>query len=148
MSSVSLNPVLSFANYFIDDQSNTHNLESNNSQKGFSKNVGPKGSQISGGQKQRVAIARAILKKPSILLLDEATSALDAQSEKVVQESLDNIMREKTAIIIAHRISTIRGTDEILVFNEGEVIERGKYEQLVQKRGVFYKLEQGLDINS
>ena len=147
MNLVNLTSLNQNAKPIIDDQPNTHNLESNN-QKGFNKNVGPKGSQISGGQKQRIAIARAILKKPSILLLDEATSALDAQSEKVVQESLDNIMRGKTAIIIAHRISTIRGTDEILVFNEGQVIEKGKYEHLVQKRGVFYKLEQGLDINS
>lgn len=134
--------------FFIDDPAVSHSLENNNSNhKGFNKNVGPKGSQISGGQKQRIAIARAILKKPSVLLLDEATSALDAQSEKVVQESLDSIMKGKTAIIIAHRISTIRGTDEILVFNDGEVIETGNYEQLVQKKGIFYKLERGLDLN-
>jgi len=111
---------------------------------GFHRKVGPKGSQISGGQKQRIAIARAIMNKPPVLLLDEATSALDAQSEKVVQSSLDKIMLGKTAIVIAHRISTIRDSDEILVFNEGQVAEKGSYEELIKKQGMFYKLEKGI----
>ena len=111
---------------------------------GFHRKVGPKGSQISGGQKQRIAIARAIMNKPPVLLLDEATSALDAQSEKVVQSSLDKIMLGKTAIVIAHRISTIRDSDEILVFNEGQVAEKGSYEELTKKQGMFYKLEKGI----
>ncbi len=107
--------------------------------------MGPKGSQLSGGQKQRIAIARAILKNPSVLILDEATSALDAENEKVVQAALDTIMKGKTSIIVAHRISTIRDADEILVFSEGEIIERGNYQELTDKKGVFYKLERGLN---
>lgn len=110
---------------------------------GFQRKVGPKGSQMSGGQKQRIAIARAIMKNPSVLILDEATSALDAQNEKIVQESLDKIMGGKTSVIVAHRISTIRDADEILVFNEGEIAERGSYQALIEKQGIFYKLEKG-----
>jgi len=110
---------------------------------GFQRKVGPKGSQMSGGQKQRIAIARAIMKNPSVLILDEATSALDAQNEKIVQESLDQIMSGKTSVIVAHRISTIRDADEILVFNDGEIAERGAYQMLMEKRGIFYKLEKG-----
>jgi len=116
--------------------------------KGFKRLVGPKGSQLSGGQKQRIAIARAILKNPSILILDEATSALDAQNEKAVQESLDKIMDGKTSVIVAHRISTIKDSDEILVFNDGEIIERGNYHQLNEMQGMFYKLERGLDLKA
>jgi len=115
---------------------------------GFKRLVGPKGSQLSGGQKQRIAIARAILKNPSILILDEATSALDAQNEKAVQESLDKIMDGKTSVIVAHRISTIKDSDEILVFNDGEIIERGSYHSLNAQQGMFYKLERGLDLKS
>ena len=111
--------------------------------RGFDREVGAKGSQISGGQKQRLAIARAIIKRPRILLLDEATSALDAQNEMQVQESLNNIMKGKTSLCIAHRISTIKDADEILVFGEGRIVERGKYEELVQNQGVFYKFERG-----
>ncbi len=115
---------------------------------GFQRLVGPKGSQLSGGQKQRIAIARAILKNPSILILDEATSALDAQNEKVVQESLDKIMVNKTSVVVAHRISTIKDSDEILVFNEGQIIERGNYQSLTAQQGMFYKLEHGLELKS
>jgi len=114
--------------------------------KGFQRMVGPKGSQISGGQKQRIAIARAILRKPKILLLDEATSALDSQNEKIVQESLDKIMQGKTSIVVAHRISTIRDANEICVFYNGKVVERGTYEALTKAEGMFYKLERGLPI--
>lgn len=110
---------------------------------GFERQVGSKGSQLSGGQKQRIAIARAIIKKPKILLLDEATSALDAQNEAVVQDSLNKIMKNKTSIIIAHRISTIKDADEILVFGNGKIVERGGYDQLVSKQGVFYNFERG-----
>lgn len=113
---------------------------------GFDRKVGPKGSQLSGGQKQRIAIARAILKNPSVLILDEATSALDAQNEKEVQQSLDQIMQGKTSVIVAHRISTIKDSDEILVFNDGEIVERGNYQQLNQMQGMFYKLERGMDL--
>ena len=110
---------------------------------GFQRKVGPKGSQMSGGQKQRIAIARAIITNPSILILDEATSALDAENEKVVQEALDQIMKGKTSVIVAHRISTIRDADEILVFNDGQIIERGNYQELTAMQGAFYKLERG-----
>ncbi len=115
---------------------------------GFQRKVGPKGSQMSGGQKQRIAIARAILKNPSILILDEATSALDAQNEKNVQEALDKIMTGKTSVIVAHRISTIKDSDEIIVFNDGEIIERGNYQQLNDMRGMFYKLERGMNLSA
>lgn len=114
----------------------------------FQRKVGPKGGQLSGGQKQRIAIARAILTNPSILILDEATSALDTQNEKEVQESLDKIMEGKTSVIVAHRISTIRDADEILVFNEGEIAERGNYDQLMKMQGMFYKLERGIDLGA
>jgi len=108
--------------------------------------VGPKGSQISGGQKQRIAIARAILNKPNVLLLDEATSALDSQNEKIVQESLDHIMKGKTSVVVAHRISTIRDANQICVFSEGNIVEKGDYQTLTQKQGIFYKLERGLPV--
>ena len=127
---------------FLDNAS--HGTQAAKFGTGFQRKVGPKGSQMSGGQKQRIAIARAIMKNPSVLILDEATSALDAQNEKIVQESLDKIMNGKTSVIVAHRISTIRDADEILVFNEGEIAERGRYETLIEKRGIFYKLEQGM----
>ncbi len=110
---------------------------------GFQRKVGPKGGQLSGGQKQRIAIARAILKNPSVLILDEATSALDAENEKTVQEALDKIMGGKTSVIVAHRISTIKDADEILVFNDGQIIERGNYQELTAMQGAFYKLERG-----
>lgn len=115
---------------------------------GFQRLVGPKGSQLSGGQKQRIAIARAIMKDPSVLILDEATSALDTQNEKIVQASLDKIMEGKTSVIVAHRISTIRDADEILVFNEGEIVERGNYHDLVKRQGIFYKLERGMGLTT
>ena len=106
--------------------------------------VGPKGAQISGGQKQRIAIARAILTRPKILLLDEATSALDSQNESLVQASLNQISHEMTTITIAHRFSTIKDADEILVFKEGEIVQRGNYKTLSTTRGYFYELEKGL----
>jgi ATP-binding cassette subfamily B (MDR/TAP) protein 1 len=112
---------------------------------GLSREVGTKGNLISGGQKQRIAIARAILKNPCILLLDEATSALDSKNEKTVQKALDDLMKGKTSLCIAHRISTIKDSDEILVFNQGEIVERGKYDSLILSQGYFYKLERGLD---
>ena len=111
---------------------------------GFHRKVGPKGSQMSGGQKQRIAIARAIMKNPSLLILDEATSALDVQNEKIVQESLDKIMHGKTSVIVAHRISTIKDADQIVVFNEGQIVEKGTYAELNEMKGLFYKLERGM----
>ncbi|CAD8210772.1 unnamed protein product [Paramecium pentaurelia] len=111
---------------------------------GFSRQVGPKGSQISGGQKQRIAIARVILRNPNFLLLDEPTSALDAASEQLVSESLQNFTQNKTTISIAHRISTIQHSDVIYVFEDGKIVEQGDYQTLSNLKKVFFRLEQGI----
>ena len=107
---------------------------------GFDTIIGDRGVTLSGGQRQRISIARALLKNPPILILDEATSALDTESEKLVQSALANIMKEKTSLVIAHRLSTIKDADEILVFNEGEIAERGTHDELMEKRGIYHKL--------
>ncbi|NND76902.1 MAG: ABC transporter ATP-binding protein [Flavobacteriales bacterium] len=101
--------------------------------------VGERGIQLSGGQRQRIAIARAVLKNPRILVLDEATSALDSESESQVQQALDLLMEGRTSIVIAHRLSTIRRADQILVLEEGKIIERGKHEELIQNDNGVYK---------
>lgn len=107
---------------------------------GYDMNIGDGGGKLSGGQKQRISIARAVLKNPDILILDEATSALDTESEKLVQDALNNLMQNRTSLIIAHRLSTIQHVDEIIVMQEGKIIEKGNHQELIAKNGAYTKL--------
>ena len=107
---------------------------------GYQTMIGDRGSKLSGGQRQRLTIARAVLKNPPILILDEATSALDSESEKLVQDALIKLMQERTSIVIAHRLSTIQHADEIIVMDQGQIIERGTHEILLQQKGAYSKL--------
>ena len=104
--------------------------------------VGEKGASLSGGQKQRIAIARTTIREPTIMITDEATSALDSQSEKKVQMALDEVMKGRTSIIIAHRLGTIKAAKKVFVFESGELVEEGSQEELLEKRGMFYTLVQ------
>jgi len=107
---------------------------------GYESTIGDRGSKLSGGQRQRVSIARAILKNPPILILDEATSALDTESEKMVQEALENLMLNRTTLVVAHRLSTIKRADEICVMHEGKIVERGKHDELISLDGYYKRL--------
>ncbi len=107
---------------------------------GYESTIGDRGSKLSGGQRQRVSIARAILKNPPILILDEATSALDTESEKMVQEALEKLMLNRTTLVVAHRLSTIKRADEICVMNEGKIVERGKHDDLIALDGYYKRL--------
>jgi len=107
---------------------------------GFDTNIGDGGGKLSGGQKQRLSIARAVLKNPPIMILDEATSALDTESEKIVQVALENMMRNRTSVVIAHRLSTVKNADLIVVMKKGRIVEQGNHKGLLEKNGMYKKL--------
>ena len=109
---------------------------------GYHSHIGDRGNKLSGGQKQRISIARAVLKNPPIMILDEATSALDTESERLVQDALENLMKNRTSVVIAHRLSTIKNADEIVVMENGEISEQGSHQELVEKGGIYYKLQE------
>ena len=104
---------------------------------GLSTVIGDRGQKLSGGERQRISIARALLKDSSILLLDEATSSLDSENEKMVQEALTNLLKDRTAIVVAHRLSTIRKADRIIVVEDGQIVETGDHKELIEKNGAY-----------
>ena len=107
---------------------------------GYHTHIGDRGNKLSGGQKQRISIARAVLKNPPIMILDEATSALDTESERLVQNALENLMKNRTSVVIAHRLSTIKNADEIVVMNQGKIAEQGSHTELIAIKGIYHKL--------
>ena len=114
-----------------------------NTEDGYQTNIGDRGVRLSGGQRQRLSIARAVFKNPAILILDEATSALDTESEKSVQDALENLMEGRTTLVIAHRLSTIKEADEILILQGGEIVERGNHFELIEiEESIYRKLTQ------
>jgi subfamily B ATP-binding cassette protein MsbA len=102
--------------------------------------LGERGTRLSGGQRQRIAIARALLRDPPILILDEATSALDTESERLVQQAIERLMRERTVLVIAHRLATVRDADEIVVLDAGRIVQRGSHEELLRAGGLYRRL--------
>lgn len=117
------------------------------SEQGYDTMIGDRGMRLSGGQRQRLTIARAVFKNAPIIVLDEATSALDTESERLVQDALYNMMEDRTALVIAHRLSTVRHADEIVVLSKGEIVERGRHQELMQRRGHYYRLVQMQELN-
>jgi subfamily B ATP-binding cassette protein MsbA len=109
-------------------------------EEGYLTNVGDRGGKLSGGERQRLTIARAVLKNPPILILDEATSSLDTESERLVQDAINNMMKDRTSLVIAHRLSTIRHADEIIVLQQGKIVERGSHDSLIAQGGFYKKL--------
>ena len=107
---------------------------------GYGTNIGDRGVKLSGGQRQRLSIARAVLKNPDILILDEATSALDTESEKLVQDALNNLLKGRTSVVIAHRLSTIHNADLIVVVDHGRIAEQGTHNELMERNGIYAKL--------
>jgi subfamily B ATP-binding cassette protein MsbA len=107
---------------------------------GYDTMIGERGSKLSGGQRQRISIARAVLKNPPILILDEATSALDSESEKLVQQAIYQLMQNRTTLVIAHRLSTIQNADEIIVVQDGKILQKGSHIELMEKGGLYNKL--------
>jgi subfamily B ATP-binding cassette protein MsbA len=111
-------------------------------EQGYDTPVGDRGGRLSGGQRQRISIARAVLQNPPILILDEATSALDTESEKLVQQAIENLMKDRTSLVIAHRLSTIQNADHIVVIQEGAIVEQGKHNELLHLNGLYARLVQ------
>lgn len=114
---------------------------------GFNTLCGSRGTQLSGGQRQRIAIARALIRQPRLLLLDEATSALDTESEKIVQAALERAKSGRTTIAVAHRLSTIKDADVIVVFSRGQIAEVGTHKELLGKRGMYYEMSLGQSLD-
>jgi subfamily B ATP-binding cassette protein MsbA len=111
-----------------------------NKEEAYQANIGDRGSKLSGGERQRLTIARAVLKNPPILILDEATSSLDTESERLVQDAINHLMQDRTSLVIAHRLSTVRHANEIIVLQKGEIAERGTHDELLAKNGIYKRL--------
>jgi ABC-type dipeptide/oligopeptide/nickel transport system ATPase subunit len=134
----------------IDSAKNVRQSLSKNISKnpdGFSFNVGDQGGRLSGGQKQRLCIARAVYKNPPLLILDEATSALDTQSEQIVQDAINNMMQDRTSVVIAHRLSTVQKADRIIVLDKGQIVQEGTHETLMQQEGLYKTLVELQEMN-